>query len=62
LEVFMKGKSVSWAVRVIGVLTLAGVTVVLAGTRAPNHFIGVINDYTAWPPVADPWKFAARGR
>jgi hypothetical protein len=52
----MKSKSLLWATRIIGLLVVAGVTGVVAGTRAPNHFAGVINDYTAVAGGTGPWE------
>jgi hypothetical protein len=52
----MKSKSLLWATRIIGLLVVAGVTGVLAGTRAPNHFAGLINDYTATAGGTGPWE------
>lgn len=46
----MKGKIYSWAVCIIAVLALASATSTLAQEqerqRAPEHFSGIINDYT----------------
>jgi hypothetical protein len=52
----MKSKSFRWATGIIGLLVVAGVTGVIAGTRAPNHFAGVINDYTAVAGGTGPWE------
>jgi hypothetical protein len=52
----MKSKSLLWATRIIGLLVVVGVTGVIAGTRAPNHFAGVINDYTAVAGGTGPWE------
>jgi hypothetical protein len=56
----MKNRCASWAGRIIGVLVLAVVSSALAGTRTPDHFKGIINDYT---PATDakgkptgPWE------
>lgn len=52
----MKSKSLLWATLIIGLFVVAGVTCVIAGTRAPNHFAGVINDYTAVAGGTGPWE------
>jgi hypothetical protein len=52
----MKSKRLLWATLIIGLLAVAGVTCVIAGTRAPNHFAGVINDYTAVAGGTGPWE------
>jgi hypothetical protein len=52
----MKSKSLLWATRIIALLVVVGVTGVIAGTRAPNHFAGVINDYTAVAGGTGPWE------
>ncbi len=52
----MKSKTLLWATGIIGLLVVAGVTCVLAGTRAPNHFAGLINDYTAVAAGTGPWE------
>ncbi len=52
----MKSKSLLWATGIVGLLVVAGVTCVVAGTRAPNHFAGVINDYTAVAGGTGPWE------
>jgi hypothetical protein len=52
----MKSKSLLWSTLVIGLFVVAGVTCVLAGTHTPNHFAGVINDYTAVAGGTGPWE------
>jgi hypothetical protein len=52
----MKSKSWMWASGIIGLLVVAGVSGVIAGTRAPNHFVGLINDYTAVAAGTGPWE------
>ena len=52
----MKSKSLLWATGIIGLLVVAGVTGVIAGTRAPNHFAGVLNDYTSVAGGTGPWE------
>ena len=52
----MKSKSLLWTTRIIGLLVVVGVTGVIARTRAPNHFAGVINDYTAVAGGTGPWE------
>ena len=52
----MKSKSLLWATLIIGLFVVAGVTCVIAGTRAPNHFAGQINDSTAVAGGTGPWE------
>ena len=52
----MKSKSWMWATLIIGFFVVAGVTCVIAGTRAPNHFAGQINDSTAVAAGTGPWE------
>jgi hypothetical protein len=42
----MKSKALLWAVRTISVLVLAVATTAFSGSRTPEHFSGIINDYT----------------
>jgi hypothetical protein len=52
----MKSRSLLWATLIIGFFVVAGVTCVIAGTRAPNHFAGQINDSTAVAAGTGPWE------
>lgn len=42
----MKSKIYGWAIRIIAVAALASATSTLAQEPAPEHFAGIINDYT----------------
>jgi len=59
LEVPMKSKALSWAVRFVAVLLLAVGTAALAQAPTPVHFSGLINDFTpetiGGTPVG-PWE------
>jgi hypothetical protein len=52
----MKSKGFSWAVRIIAVLALALPFGALAQSPTPEHWGGIINDYTAATGVSGPWE------
>jgi hypothetical protein len=58
LEVSMKSRTLSWAVRIVVVLLLAVGTGALAQAPTPTHFSGLINDYspaTISGKLVGPW-------
>jgi hypothetical protein len=52
----MNSKAISWAVRIIAVIVLVFVTSAQAQAPTPDHFSGILNDYTAATGVAGPWE------
>jgi hypothetical protein len=52
----MDKKRFSWAFRGIAVLALAVPFIALAQAPRPEHFRGIINDYTAATGVSGPWE------
>src|SRR5271156_2551508 len=56
LESFMNSKTSRWAVRILAVPALALPFAALAQAPMPDHFRGIINDYTAATGVSGPWE------
>ncbi len=52
----MNGEFSKWAVRIFAVAALALPFAALAHAPKPNHFGGIINDYTAATGVSGPWE------
>ncbi len=52
----MKSRTMSWLVCSAAVVVLVGVTGVVAQTPAPEHFSGIINDYTPASTSSGPWE------
>jgi len=51
----MNGKA-SWMFRIIAVLTLAVATGAQTHAPTPDHFSGILNDYTAATGIGGPWE------
>jgi len=52
----MNSKTSRWAVRILAVPALALPFAALAQAPMPDHFRGIINDYTAATGVSGPWE------
>jgi hypothetical protein len=52
----MNSKAISWAIRIMAVIALVFVTGAQAQAPTPDHFSGILNDYTAATGVAGPWE------
>ena len=55
----MNSKAISWAVRIIAVIVLVFVTGAQAQAPTPDHFSGILNDYTAATGIGGPWEMHA---
>jgi hypothetical protein len=52
----MKNKALKWTVRTIAVAALALAASAQAQAPTPDHFSGILNDYTAATGVGGPWE------
>jgi hypothetical protein len=52
----MKNKTLMWATRTVAVIALAVAASAQAQAPTPDHFSGILNDYTAATGVGGPWE------
>jgi hypothetical protein len=52
----MKKNAFGWAVRIFVIVVLAGTAIAQSQAPMPDHFSGILNDYTAATGVGGPWE------
>ena len=52
----MKNKAFPWAVRTFAIAVLAVAASAQSQAPTPDHFSGILNDYTAATGVGGPWE------
>jgi hypothetical protein len=52
----MKNKALPWAVRTFAIVVLAVTASAQSQAPTPNHFSGILNDYTAATGIGGPWE------
>src|SRR5580704_1096224 len=52
----MKKNAFGWAVRIFVIVVLAGTAIAQSQAPMPDHFSGILNDYTAATGIGGPWE------